>query len=206
LTAASLCLSAETPPDSIYQFHAKLTTQTATTVGLDLYRGHPTLIGMFYGSCPAACPMLITAMQVYESHLDAPSQARLRVLLVSFDAARDTPAKLEALAHSHRADPARWTFASADDTDSRAIAALLGFSYRRLPNGDFDHSLLITLLDEEGRIVATTTTLVADEQFQAKLRAATQGDKGERHSGARRDARAIGPAPSPLPPPGSPGP
>jgi protein SCO1/2 len=206
LAAASLGLSAETPPDSIYQFHAQLVTQTGTAAGLDRYRGHPTLIGMFYGSCPAACPMLITAMQVYESHLDAASQARLRVLLVSFDAARDTPPKLDALAHSHHADPARWTFASAAEPEARAIAALLGFSYRRLPNGDFDHSLLITLLDEEGRITATTTTLIDDEKFQAQLRAATQGGKARPHSGEEQDARAIAPAPSRLPPPGSAGP
>ncbi|HUI94117.1 MAG TPA: hypothetical protein VLX44_00060, partial [Xanthobacteraceae bacterium] len=52
--------------------------------------------------------------------------------------------------------------------------ALLGISYRRLPDGDYDHSLIITLLDGEGRVVASTTTLVGDAQFAAKLRAATQ--------------------------------
>jgi SCO1/SenC len=102
--AASVCFPAELPSDSIYQLRAQLTTQTATSAGLDLHRGHPTLISMFYGSCPAACPMLITALQVYESHLDEPSQARLRVLLVSFDPQRDTPEQLDRLARLHRAD------------------------------------------------------------------------------------------------------
>ena len=50
---------------------------------------------------------------------------------------------------------------------------MLGVSYRKLPNGEFDHSLLITLLDSDGRIVASTTTLVGDDAFQATLRAAT---------------------------------
>lgn len=174
LMAASVCVSAEVPRDSIYQLHAQLTTQKAAITGLDLYRGHPTLISMFYGSCPAACPMLITAVQVYEAHLDEASRARLRVLLVSFDSARDTAAELDRLAKLHRADPTRWTFTSASERDARRIAALLGITYRRLPDGDFDHSLLITLLDSEGRIAASTTTLVGDEVFQANLRAATQ--------------------------------
>jgi protein SCO1/2 len=169
-------LPAAPPEDSIYQVHAQLITQRAAAAGLDLYRGHPTLISMFYGSCPAACPMLITAMQVYESRLDGPSQSRLRVLLVSFDPERDTPGELDRLAKLHHADPGRWTFASGPDSDVRRIAAVLGISYRRLPGGDFDHSLLITLLDGEGRILASTTTLVGDAGFEAKLRAATRAD------------------------------
>jgi protein SCO1/2 len=74
----------------------------------------------------------------------------------------------------HHADPKRWTFASASDSDARKVAAALGVSYRRLPTGEFDHSLLITLLDSEGRIVASTTTLVGDKAFQATLRTATR--------------------------------
>ena len=170
--AASLC--AEPPTDSLYQLPAQLTTQQGVRAGLDIDRGHPTVISMFYGSCPAACPMLITAIQVYEAQLDEPSRDRLRVLMVSFDAARDTPSQLAHVAKLHRADPGRWTFANAADADARKIAALLGISYRRLPDGDYDHSLIITLLDGEGRVVASTTTLVGDEQFAAKLRAATQ--------------------------------
>ena len=174
LAATPVCVATETPTDSLYQVQAQLTTQQAAAAGLDLYRGHPTLISMFYGSCAAACPMLITAIHSYESRLDDSSRTRLRVLLVSFDATRDTPPQLDRLAKLHRTDAARWTFASAPEPDARRIAALLGFSYRRLPNGDFDHSLLITLLDNEGRIVASTTTLVGDEGFQTKLRASTQ--------------------------------
>jgi len=180
LLTAPVCASADVPADSLYQLHAQLTTQTAATAGLDLHRGHPTLITMFYGSCPAACPMLITAMQVYESQLDESAQAQLRVLLVSFDAPRDTPQQLDRLAKLHQADATRWTFSSAADPDARRIAALLGISYRHLPNGEFEHSLLITLLDSDGRAVASTTKLVGDQEFQAKLRAATELQEGRR--------------------------
>jgi protein SCO1/2 len=93
---------------------------------------------------------------------------------VSFDAARDTPQQLERIARLHRADPVRWTFANADERDTRRIAALLGVSYRRLPDGDYEHSLLITLLDGEGRIVGSTTRLVGDADFEARLAAATR--------------------------------
>jgi len=176
--SGALALGADSalPPESLYQLHAHLLTQTGEPAAFDLGRGHPTLVSMFYGSCPAACPMLVTSMQVYESHLDRVSRSRLRVLMVSFDAARDTPQQLAQLARLHRSDPMRWTFASASEAEARKIAALLGFRYRQLPDGSFDHSLLITLLDSQGRVLATTTTLVDDSEFQAKLRAATAAD------------------------------
>jgi protein SCO1/2 len=129
--------------------------------------------------------MLITSIQLYESHLDEASQARLRVLLVSFDAAHDTPEQLDRLARLHRADPSRWTFANASESDSRRIAALLGVRYRRLPDGSFDHSLLITLLDAKGRVLASTTKLIGDAQFQARVQAATSSDPRLRSLGDR---------------------
>jgi hypothetical protein len=36
--------------------------------------------------------------------------------------------------------------------------------------------LLITLLDREGRVLATTTTLEDDSKFEAKLKAAAAAD------------------------------
>jgi protein SCO1/2 len=177
------CQAAELPADSLYQLRAALTTQDGIPAGFDLYRGHPTVVSMFYGSCPAYCPMLITAVQVYESHLDETSRARLRVLLVSFDASRDDPQRLAALSRLHRADPQRWTFACAAEPDARRIATLLGLHYRRLEDGSFDHSQVVTLLDGEGRVVASTTRLIGDSAFEAKLRAVTDSRGRERPRG-----------------------
>jgi len=156
--------------NSLYQVHIPLTTQHATPETLDMYRGHPLLITMFYGSCPDVCPMLIMGMQGYEKQLDAKSRKQLRALVVSFDARRDTAEKLQAIAIMHRADLKRWTFASAGEIDSRKLAALLGFQYREKPDGSYDHSILITLLDAEGHIVATTSKINGDTQFAATLK------------------------------------
>ena len=70
-------------------------------------------------------------------------------------------------------DPRRG-LANASESDARRIAALLGISYRPLPEGGYDHSLLITLLDGEGRVLARTSTPVGDSEFQARLQAATR--------------------------------
>lgn len=180
LCAAILCAAMfsrsdeiETASDSLYRMTATLTTQQNHSAGLDLYRGHPVVISMFYGSCAAACPMLITAIQTYESHLNNSEREQLRVLMISFDAARDTPKHLLEVATTHSTDAARWTFSSASEQDARKIAALLGIKYRHMPDGEFEHSLLITLLDNDGRVLVTTTKLYDDETFLAALRTAS---------------------------------
>ena len=63
------------PPASIYQLDAALTNQDGKTHGLDVYRGHPVLVTMFYGSCPAACPLIIDTLRATEKEL-TPAHAR----------------------------------------------------------------------------------------------------------------------------------
>lgn len=161
------------PANSLYLAKIPLITQQADKASLDIYRGHPVLISMFYGNCPDVCPLLITGMQNYERQLDANSKKNLRVLVVSFDAARDTPKQLKAIATMHRADAKRWTFASTDDISARKLAALLNIQYRQKPDGVFDHSVEIVLLDAEGRIVTQTSKLNGDQDFINALKRAT---------------------------------
>jgi protein SCO1/2 len=55
---------------------------------------------------------------------------------------------------------------------ARKIPALLGFRYRQLPDGSFEHSQVITLIDGQGRVLANTTKLIGDSAFQGQLQAA----------------------------------
>ena len=78
---------------------------------------------MFYGSCPATCPLIIDTLRAVERKLDEPQRQQLRVLLVSLDAEHDTPAALRQVADTRRIDTARWTLAHADAAAVRRIAA-----------------------------------------------------------------------------------
>lgn len=171
--------AAEVPADSLYQLHARLTTQDGQASTLDLYLGQPTLVTMFYASCPHVCPTLIAGMQNMERQLPAPAKKRLRVLMVSVDPARDTPEKLKQLAAQHRADPERWTFARMEDDDVRKLAAALGIRYRQLPDGEFNHSTVITLLDKNGRIVHRTSNM-SDTDFLKRLSVEASGTDSHR--------------------------
>jgi|CZKU01.1.fsa_nt_gi protein SCO1/2 len=143
-----------TPPRSdlsIYVLSMTLTDQNGEKVGLDVFRGKPVFVGMFYGTCPSACPMLISTIKQAMSKLDAATAAEVRVLLVSFDPVRDTPEALRAIVTRRELDP-RWKLASAPEDQVRDLAALLGVQYRRLPDGNFSHTSSIVLLNRAGAI------------------------------------------------------
>lgn len=178
LLAAGTAAAAEPPPpgDSLYQLQSALTDQSGQATDLQRYRGQPVVISMFYASCPHVCPMLISTIQRYERELPAEQRGRLRVLMVSIDPERDTPAKLAEVAERHHVDRARWTLARADAASVRKLAAALNIQYRQLPDGEFNHSTVITLLDPAGRIVRQTTQMLRpDAEFAGAVNAATAG-------------------------------
>lgn len=169
------------PPrgDSVYALSASLVDQRGRAVGLDLFRGHPVLISMFYASCPDACPLLIADLQRMERELPPRIKADLRIVLVSLDPERDTPDALQALARARRVDESRWRLLRAPEDTVRDIAALLGVKYRRLPDGSFNHSSVITLLDPDGAIV------VRDDAIGGPHEALLRGLRGGRSTSGR---------------------
>lgn len=141
---------------SLYPVTATLHDEHGATVGVDVFRGHPVVVSMFYGSCPVACPMIVSHVKQIEAELPPATRSDLRVLLVSFDGENDTPAALANIAVARGLDTSRWTLASGSDGDVRQIAAVLGVSYRKMGGGGFAHDSVLTVLDREGRTVART--------------------------------------------------
>ena len=175
LFAVDLLAKESDPPESIYQLEARLTDQAGRAQGLDLYRGHPVLVTMFYGSCQATCPLIIDTLRATERALEPARRTPLRVLLISFDPERDTPAALQDIAATRHLDTTRWTLAQADSATVRTIAALLNVQYRQLPSGEFSHSTQIVLLSPQGEIQASTAVLGhADPALLAKLGQSTK--------------------------------
>ncbi len=169
--AESTSPNESTASESIYQLNVALTSHANQAIKLDVYRGQPTLVTMFYGSCPNVCPLLIETLQSIEKSLGEKDRNRLRVLMVSIDPDRDTPAALTTVAKNHRVDLSRWTLARTSAADVRKIAAVLNVQYRKLPNGEYNHSSVITLLDVGGRPIAHTSRLGAkDEDFVKALK------------------------------------
>lgn len=147
------------PADSIYQLDVRLTSQDGVAAPLAAHRGRPLLVSMFYTSCTMVCPMIVDSLHATRQAVDEPARGRLDVLVVSFDPARDDAAALKRFAQARKLDAKHWTLAYAAPADTRRIAAVLGLQYRQLPDGDFNHSSELVLLDGEGRVAARTDVI-----------------------------------------------
>jgi protein SCO1 len=162
-----------TPDDSVYQLTGSLIDQAGQTVHLDVHRGHPVLLSMFYTSCADACPLLIAELQRIEAGLPPALRADVRVVLVSLDPERDTPRALRRLAESHRLDTTRWRLLTGSDDTVREVAAVLGVKFRRLANGMINHSSVIAVLDRRGGIEGTIDGITpGDPKLLARVTAA----------------------------------
>ena len=162
------------PGDSTLRLADRFVDQDGPAFTLAQRRGRPQLVAMFYSSCKYACPLLIDSGKGIEHVLTAAERGKLRILYISLDPVRDQPKVLSALASQRKLDRARWTLATTDEAGVRRTAAVLGVRYRKLANGEFNHSSELILLDADGRVIARTNKLgpVADREFVAKVKAA----------------------------------
>jgi protein SCO1/2 len=164
----------ELPGDSVLRLSDRFVDQDGRAFTLAQRRGQPQVVAMFYSSCKYACPLLIDSGKGVEHALTPAERARLRILYVSLDPERDQPARLLALATQRKLDRTRWTLATTDEAGVRRTAAVLGVRYRKLADGEFNHSSQLILLDGEGRVLARTNKLgaIADPDFLARTKAA----------------------------------
>ncbi len=143
-------LTAPLPSTSLYHLDVALVDQDGQATTLAEHRGHPTVISMFYASCPTACPLLIGDVLALEDALPTDVREDTRVLLVSLDPARDTPEKMSQVISDRSLDTNRWTLSRAELDDVRLVAAALSVSYRALDDGEMNHSSILTALDRDG--------------------------------------------------------
>lgn len=163
------------PGESVYRLDATLQDQDGRAFALGSLRGTPVLASMFYTSCDKVCPMIFEAVHATLRALPPADRAATRVLMVSFDPARDSTAVLKKTAQARGCDD-RWVLARGDDATTRKVAAVLGVQYRRLSDGEYNHSSTIDVLDPAGRIVARSGKLDgADPQVTAAIRRMARG-------------------------------
>ena len=137
---------------SLYQLDAKWTNDAGATLPLASLHGRPVVLAMFFASCEYACPILVAQMQRIREALPADVRDATQFVLVSFDAARDTPEALHAYRERLGLTGARWTLLHGDPADVQELAMILGVKYKEDTRGQFAHSNLITVLNRQGEI------------------------------------------------------
>lgn len=171
--AAPAPAAAEGP--SLYDLEAPLVDQEDRAIGLDVHEGRPVLVSMFYAKCPHACPALIADIRRIDAALAEEARAKVRYLLVSLDPT-DRTTTFRELIEMHSLDPARWRLARTDEGTVRKVAAALGIRYRQLPDGSWNHSSIVTVLDAKGRVLhsAEGLALPHEDTISALTKAAAE--------------------------------
>lgn len=157
---------------SLYQLDSLWRDQHGRSWSLSEFSGRNVIVSMVYAGCSTACPMLVEDVKRIYSALSAEEQAVTSMVLVTFDTVNDTPEKLKAYAEARGLHQENWHFATGAETDVRTLASLLGVRYRKNPEGGYDHSNVVAVLNRHGEVIHRQEGL--NQQPEAALEALRQ--------------------------------
>jgi protein SCO1/2 len=160
-------------PKTIADF--ELTDQNGNPRKLATLRGAPTLVFFGFTRCPDICPTTLTKLKVLLGS-NGGALKGARVVLISVDGERDTPAVIKKYLASFSPDFVGMTGKPRAVSDIAARFSAVAYKEQPDPNGNYGyfHSSQVFVLDKEGRLrasfnnasvenMATITRLLLDE-------------------------------------------
>jgi len=138
---------------SLYKLNAIWTSDVGREVKLDVLRGHPQVLALFFSNCEHSCPLIVEDMKNIEIALPSEVRSMVDFLLVSIDPERDTPEVLRAYRAKHQLGTEHWTLLRGNADSVKQLAEMVGFQYYPGSERQYAHSLVITILDSNGEIV-----------------------------------------------------
>jgi protein SCO1/2 len=172
--AASCCttnlapVTGTLPDQSLYQLDSTWTNDFSQPLKLGALRGRVQVVAMFFASCTYACPIIVHDMQRIEAALPSSVRKQTHFTLVTIDTERDTVQALHAYRQARKLPGDRWTLLRGSPDDTLELAALLGVKFKREASGQFAHSNLITVLNEQGEVMHQLVGLNQDISPTAK--------------------------------------
>ena len=159
--ACSACLTEvkiDAPPatfteESIYQVESKWVNQNNQKFALSGLKGRAQIITMGYTHCQYVCPRLIADMLQVKSAIMKRGISDVGFVFVSIDHERDKPEVLLQYSKKMNLDLVKWNLLHGDKDEILELAALLNVRFKKHANGDYSHSNIITVLNEEGEII-----------------------------------------------------
>jgi protein SCO1 len=153
-------------PRPVADFHL-IDSRGRTFTRADLL-GRPALVYFGFTHCPDECPDTLAALARVKRQVSLPG---LKVLFVTVDPQRDTPAVLAA--YLKHFDPS-FVGLTGNPAELHRLAAQLGIAVDRieLPGGgyDFEHTMAILLFDSRAREVGVFTPPFDVRQLARSLR------------------------------------
>lgn len=136
---------------------AAFVDQTDTRRSFAEWRGSVTVVTFIYASCPLPnfCPLMDQNFATLQDLLaeDAALRGQVKLVSISIDPARDTPAALAAHAKQRRSDPAVWTWLTGDLKTIDRFAGRFGVGIVRPTDAtEINHNLRTAVIDRAGRL------------------------------------------------------
>jgi protein SCO1 len=148
----------------------RLINQDGQTVTDQDYKGRPFLVFFGFTHCPDVCPTTLFEVSEIMRNL-GPDGDRMRVVFITVDPERDTPAAIKEYLSSF--DP-RMSGLTGDLDAIAAVAKSYRAFYRKVPleQGGYtmDHTAIVYLMDKQGRFVAPFSLKRTTEASVAELR------------------------------------
>ncbi|MEO8160478.1 MAG: SCO family protein [Arenimonas sp.] len=158
------------PPRALPAFNLRLSDGGEATPAT--LQDHWTVVFLGFTHCPDVCPTTLAELsKAQKTWATLPAGIRPRLLFVSVDPERDTPAIVGDYAHYFSAD----TLAASPTPEALAqFAQSIGMVYMKVsePGGSYsmDHSATLVLLDPQGRQAGLIRPPLAAQQIADDLR------------------------------------
>jgi protein SCO1 len=136
-------------------------------------RGHWSLMFFGYTNCPDYCPTTLTTLAALEKQLRvAKTVAPPRVIFVSVDAKRDTPAQLNQFVPRFDPDFIGLTAASQPAIEALAKQWGIAVAVKSAADGNYivDHSAAIFVINPSGNLAAVLTGPFTVDALQSDFR------------------------------------
>ena len=131
-----------------------LTRSDGSSFRLSAMRGDVVLLFFGYTSCPDVCPTTMAELKVALAELNAEDAARVKVLFVTVDPERDTPARVQEYVDQFNTD---FIGLSGTQAELEKIWQAYGIYREIVPNASaagytVDHTARVTLIDPQGNM------------------------------------------------------
>lgn len=133
-----------------------LADQSNKAVHLTDYRGKAVILTFFYRTCPdaAMCPRLMARLkEAWKLACERSDRSRLRVVAITMDPKRDTPAALAAYAKTQKLSAPDWRFLTGPTPVIRDVASRFGVTFFQDGKGTLGHNMGTAVIDRQGRLV-----------------------------------------------------
>jgi protein SCO1/2 len=181
LVTAGLALQAgvfdRPPPPASVGGPFQLVDQSGRPVDEKILKGRWNVVFFGFTYCPDVCPTTLQALAAASDQL-GPKARDLRIVFVSVDPGRDTPAKMKDWLEAQRLPEGTLGLTGTPDQVAAAARAYRVFYEKQGDGPDYqvNHSTAAYLMDPRGRFERVLAYGLTPEQMADQIRAAMRGE------------------------------